>query len=68
MCGGLNAGNSQVPYNSPGSYLVHVLFPQLIFFNQRPRAAFRKTPGTLTAIFVDIKKMAFNLQVFRSQL
>ena len=28
----LGTGNMQVPYNSPGVYLVHVLFPQFVFF------------------------------------
>jgi len=28
----LNTGNMQLPYNRPGSYLVHVLFSQSVYF------------------------------------
>jgi len=28
-----SSGNMQLPYNSPGGYLVHVLFSQFVFFS-----------------------------------
>ena len=32
MCSCSDTGNMQLPYNSPGGYLVHVLFSQFVFF------------------------------------
>jgi len=43
-----DTGNVQLPYNSPGGYLVHALFFQFVFFQltayrDTTRADFRKT-------------------------
>jgi len=32
MCDCSDTGNMQLPYNSPGGYLVHVLFSQCVYF------------------------------------
>jgi len=32
VCSCSDTGNMQLPYNSPGGYLVHVLFSQIVFF------------------------------------
>jgi len=32
MCSCSDTSNMQLPYNSPGGYLVHVLFPQCVYF------------------------------------
>ena len=32
MCSCSDTGNMQLPYNSPGGYLVHVLFSQCVYF------------------------------------
>jgi len=32
MCSCSDTGNMQLPYNSPGGYLVYVLFSQFVFF------------------------------------
>ena len=33
MCSGSNTGNSQLPHNIPGGYLVHVLFSRFFPIN-----------------------------------
>jgi len=32
MCSCSDTGNMQMPYNSPGGYLLHVLFSQCVYF------------------------------------
>ena len=32
MCSCSDTGNAQLSYNSPGGYLIHVLFSQFVFF------------------------------------
>jgi len=46
MCSCSDTGNMQLLYNTPGGYLVHVLFSQFVFFPING-PGFRKTPVKL---------------------
>jgi len=46
MCSCSDTGNMQLSYNSPGGYLVQVLFSQFVFFPM-DGPEFQKTPAGL---------------------
>jgi len=46
MCSCSDTGNKQLPYNSPGDYLVHVLIPNLYFFQLTAQGGVPENPGT----------------------
>ena len=41
-----DTGNMQLPYNSPGGYLIHVLFSQFVFFQLTAQGGLLETPVT----------------------
>ena len=46
VCSCSDTGNMQLPYNSPGGYLVHVLFFQIVFFQINGPRRTSGNPGT----------------------
>ena len=55
-----DTGNMLVPYNSPGGYLVHILFPQFAFFRFTALGGLPENPG-----YSEFTEVSFTLFLFR---
>ena len=50
MCSCSDTGNMQLPYNSPGGYLVHVLFSQIVFFQLTAQGGLPENHDTFNTV------------------